>query len=64
MSDETTRPEDEVEAHGGLGLEDPTAADPLMGATEDDEPDVEAHGGLGLEDPTAADPTAADPSMM
>ena len=47
MSDETTRPEDEVEAHGpfaeGPTAEGPTAEGPTAEAT-DDEPDVEAHG--------------------
>ena len=55
LSDETTRPEDEVEAHG------PTFGSPTMGGPElegpemeatDEEPDVEAHGPV-FDSPTA-----------
>ena len=46
MSDEI-RGEDEVEAHGPVGLEGPGLEGPGLEAHEDD--DVEAHGPVGLE---------------
>ncbi len=55
MSDETTRPEDEVEAHGPFAGESPTMDSPTMDRTSDD--DVEAHGPFAGESPTMDAPT-------
>jgi hypothetical protein len=56
MSEETTRPEDEVEAHGPIVGEGPE-----MEAT-DDEPDVEAHGPVGY-GPLGATPAIENPTV-
>ena len=65
MSDETTHPEDEVEAHGPIGAESPTLDSPTMdaaaAAAADEEPDVEAHGPIGAESPTMDSPTLDAP---
>lgn len=54
MADDVTRPADEeVEAHGGLTVED--AVEDSSVEAQDEEPDVEAHGGLVVEDSAVED---------
>jgi hypothetical protein len=70
MSDET-RPEEEVEAHGPVGLEGPGLEGPGLegpglegpAASSDEEPDVEAHGPVGLEGPGLEGPGLEGPGL-